>query len=83
MNTVMVISQIILCALSVVVIIAVLMQKPADPNMGAAFGGQSNAYSKAMKARTAESKLNTITKICAVVLLCVSLLLVILQRFAG
>lgn len=82
MSVVMVISQIVLCILSVVVVITVLMQKPTDPNMGSAFG-QGGSYSKAMKTRTAESKLNSITKVCAIVLLCVSLLLVILQRFAG
>ncbi len=80
MSTVMVISQILLCILSVVLVIAVLMQKPSDSNAGSAFG-QGSSFSTAMKTRTAESKLNSITKYCAIVLLCVSLMLVIMQRF--
>ncbi len=80
MNTIMVISQIILCLLSAVVVIAVLLQKPADANMGSAFG-QGGSYAKSMKTHTAEGKLNTITKYGAIAVLCISLLLTILQRF--
>jgi len=80
LTTIMVISQIILCILSVVVVIAVLLQKPTDPNMGSAFG-QAGSYAKAMKSRTAEAKLNTITKYGSIAVLCISLILVVIQRF--
>lgn len=85
MSTIMVISQIILCVASIVVIIAVLLQKPSDPNMGAAFGGGQSGgmFAKAMKSRTAEARLNTITKYGAIAVLCLSLFLVVIQRFVG
>ena len=82
MSTVMVISQIVLCILSAVVVISVLLQKPKDPRMGSAFG-QSSSFDRALKTRTAETKLNAITKYGAIVLLCVSLILVVVQRFVG
>jgi protein translocase SecG subunit len=82
LNTITVISQIVLCILSVAVVVAVLLQKPNDPNMSAAFGQGGGSYSKSVKSRSAEGKLNTITKIASVVMLTISLGLVILQRFA-
>jgi protein translocase SecG subunit len=77
----MVISQIILCILSAIVVVSVLLQKPADPSMGGAFGQSGGSYSKAMKSRTAEAKLNNITKYGAIAVLLISLVLVVLQRF--
>jgi protein translocase SecG subunit len=80
-STVTLISQIVLSLLSVAVIVAVLLQKPANPNMSAAFG-QGVSGSKSVRARSAEGRLNTITKIAAVAMLIISLGLVLLQHFA-
>jgi protein translocase SecG subunit len=64
LNTITVISQIVLCILSVAVVVAVLLQKPNDPNMSAAFGQGGGSYSKSVKSRSAEGKLNTIVGSC-------------------
>ena len=77
---IMTIGKVILCLLSVVIIVAVMLQKPKEAGAGSSFGGSSN-YINSMKSQTSEAKLARITKITGVIFAVASLALVIIQKF--
>ena len=84
MNIVIMICQVLLCILAVIVVVAVMMQKPRDNASAAAFGQSGgSSYADKMKSHTLEGKLDTITKYGAIAVLVMSFGLVLLQRFAG
>ena len=85
MNIVMTIGKILLCLVSVVVVIAVMMQKPKDAASGAAFGqgGSGASFANRMKSNRLDGRLDTIAKYGAVVVMVLSFALVLLTKTAA
>ncbi len=62
MPTANMILNIILIAVSIVVVVSVLMQSSKSSGMGAAFGGETQALTQRGRAASREAKLMKITK---------------------
>ena len=69
---------IILLVVSVVLIAVVLMQQAKTSGLGAAFGGESSSLSVKGKAATKEAKLQKLTKILAIAMGVLSIIMVAL-----
>ncbi|HWR22106.1 MAG TPA: preprotein translocase subunit SecG [Feifaniaceae bacterium] len=69
---------IILLIVSVVLIVVVLMQQAKTSGLGAAFGGEGSSLSVKGKAATKEAKLQKLTKILAIAMGVLSVLMVAL-----
>ena len=78
MSVVRLILQIILVIVAIVLIVLVLMQSSKGAGMGAAFGGGSSMGGVHGRKASREAKLSKYTKICAIVIGALAIIMVIL-----
>lgn len=80
MNALIWVIYIVLIAVSIGLIVFVLMQESKSGGMGAAFGGSNESFFGRNRSKTKESQLALATKIGAVIIAVLAIVLVILLR---
>jgi len=80
MDVVRFVIQIIMLIVCVVLIAVILMQQAKQNGLGAAFGGETSSLSLKGKSATKEAKLQRLTKILAVVVGVLALVMVALPN---
>lgn len=78
MDVVMLIGQILLILVSICLIAVVLMQATKSAGLGGAFGGDTQSFTPRGKAASKEAKLQKLTKIFAIVIGAIALILAII-----
>ena len=77
-----IILSIVLVLCSIVVIIAVLLQKSKDNAMIALGASSADSFAQRNQGRTAEGKLVLITKVSSIAFVALSIVLVLIQKFS-